>query len=77
MRGQNGSSSESVSPSPYPLASDEGQSQNGSEANVNKHVFVEQKYVQYPTGSAPGCADMCHGGTRTQGQLRHGESSPK
>lgn len=32
-------------------------SQNGSEANVNKHVFIEQNYVQYPICSALDCAD--------------------
>lgn len=53
----------------YPLASEEEQSQNGSEANVNKHVFIEQNYVQYPICSALDCADTEHGGNSRKEQL--------
>lgn len=54
--GQNGSISVLLV-TVYTLWHRKRSSQNGSEANVNKHVFIEQNYVQYPICSALDCAD--------------------
>lgn len=37
------------------------------EANVNKHVFIEQKYVQHPL--CPSLSDVGHGGKGTEEQF--------
>jgi len=61
--------SEAVGHGCYPLALEEASSQNGNEANVNKHVFIEQKYVQYPICSALDCAYMERGGKGREEKL--------